>query len=69
METYLINGVTFLSLYPDHTLVFDNDIVHKPSKILADMEKQNRKKSEAVILIRSNGCSGLTFEKAHFHKN
>lgn len=62
-------GVTFLSLNPDRNLVFDNDITHKPTVHNSGRPGEtNQKTSKAVILICSNGCSGLTCEMAHFYK-
>lgn len=59
-----------MSLNPDQTLVFDNDMVHKPTVHNSGRSgKTNQKKSEVVILICSNGCSGLTFKMVHFNKN
>lgn len=65
-----ICGVTILPLNPDQTLVFDHDIVHKPIVHNSGRSgKTNQKQSDVVILICSNGCSGLTSEMIHLYKN
>lgn len=65
-----ICGVTFLSLNPDQTLVFDHYIVHKSIVYNSGRSgKTHQKQSEVIILICSNECNGLISEMFYLYKN